>query len=796
MNLLIVESPAKVKTISKYLGKDFEVVASFGHVRDLPSKSGSVVPDQDFAMKYAVNEKSVKYVENIAKLAVKAENIYLATDPDREGESISWHILEILKEKKILNKKTKIKRISFNEISKKAILEAIEKPRDIDLNLVNAQQARRALDYLVGFVLSPLLWRKLPGCKSAGRVQSVALELVSEREDEIERFVSEEYWDITLGMSNIEKEAFTAKLISINGQKLEKFSITKEEEAQKIVRELEGKEFFVSKVEKKQQVRNPAPPFITSTMQQEASRKLGFSAKKTMQIAQKLYEGITINKETIGLITYMRTDSVVMSQNSIDETRNFILENFGDKYLPKKPRIFQTKAKQAQEAHEAIRPVNIFLTPENIRDQLDPDYYKLYELIWRRVVACQMENVLINTVAIYLDSKDKIFIAKANGSQIAFDGFYKIYREGEDKENTNKDNENTSKNDNKLLPRLEEGDDANLEDIKPAQHFTEASPRYSEATLVKKLEELGIGRPSTYAPILSVLQERNYVTLVKRKFIPTETGRILSVFLKQFFSKYVEYDFTANLENELDEIASGKKEWRDLLKDFWFGFNDNILSVDKFQIKDIIATIEDKLSFHLFNLSKNSNKCPNCNDAVLKLNLGKFGAYLGCSNYPGCNYRKSLNSLTNETNDNEISTSGEDNILTEQNNIDNNKLLGLDSKTGLNIYLKKGPYGFYLQLGEQSSKDDKPRRVPVPGNITPAKIDLDQAIKMLSLPLTIGAHPETKEEISANIGRYGPYIKYQAKYIRIPKNYDLFNISLEESLSLIKSNQSKQDKKK
>jgi DNA topoisomerase-1 len=775
MKLVIVESPAKAKTINKYLGDDFKVIASFGHIRDLPSKKGSVLPDQDFSMKYDIPEKASKYVEAILKDAKKAQAVYLATDPDREGESISWHVAEIIKEKNNIKSDDFFKRVAFNEITKNAIIYAVENPRKLDTNLINDQQARRALDYLVGFTLSPILWRKLPGCKSAGRVQSVALRLICERENEIERFKKEEYWDITLKMENNNKENFLAKLTHVDGKKLEKFSIINEKDAKELVDRLKAQEFHITKLEKKQQKRQPQPPFITSSLQQEAARKLGFSAKKTMQIAQKLYEGMDIGKEVVGLITYMRTDGVTLSTDAIRDIRSLIKKNYGDKYLPSSARLYKSKVKNAQEAHEAIRPTSITYIPENLKDKLEKDYYKLYELIWKRTMACQMENVVIDIVAASLESSSKEFTAKATGSTIAFDGFYKVYRESMDDE---------VEEENKLLPPLKEGEQLVAKEINPNQHFTEALPRYSEASLVKKLEDLGIGRPSTYASILSVLRDRKYVTLEKKRFIPEELGRLVTVFLVGYFKKYVEYDFTAGLEYELDEVASGKVEWKLLLNNFWRGFNANIESVKEQKITDILSYVQKALDYHLFGENKNSRVCPSCTSGELSLKLGKFGAFLGCSNYPDCTFKKPI-------------TTSNDNSEAEGDNAEliEDKILGLN-KEGVEIYLKKGPYGLYIQCGAKAEgAKNKPKRAPLPPSISRHDITLDIALKLLSLPLKLGVDDESGEEITIGFGRFGPYIKYIGKFISIPKKYDFLAITKEQAQELIKENKVKLEKK-
>ncbi len=770
MKLVIVESPAKAKTINKYLGNQYKVIASFGHIRDLPSKNGSVLPEDGFAMKYEISDKSSKYINEIIKLAKQADEVYLATDPDREGESISWHVAEVLREKKIIKDDTKFKRIAFNEITKKAVLAAVANPRIIDIDLVNAQQARRALDYLVGFTLSPILWRKLPGCRSAGRVQSVALRIICEREDEIERFKTQEYWDIGLDMLNSKGDQFTAMLSAVDGKKLDKFSIENEESAGKIVNRLKGQDFKVSSIQKKQQKRNPSAPFITSSLQQEASRKLGFGAKKTMQIAQKLYEGIDIGGETVGLITYIRTDGVTLSSEAVDNIRSLIQDKYGSKYLPQLPRIYKSKSKNAQEAHEAIRPTDMLLIPESLSSELDKDQLRLYDLIWKRTMACQMESVLIDMVGADLVSDDNNFTARATGSTIAFDGFYKIYQEGID---DGKDEEN------KMLPPLSEGESIDTKKIKPEQHFTEAPPRYSEASLVKRLEELGIGRPSTYASIISVLQDRKYVEIEKKRFHPTNLGRLVTVFLIGFFTKYVEYDFTADLETDLDEVAEGKKNWLSLLSDFWLGFNENVGKVSEHKIADVIDYVEKSLDFHLFGEQgtkkyEENKKCPSCSNGALSLKLGKYGAFLACSNYPDCTYKKTV-SKTEE--------GGEEGSIAQ---VDNTKELGLDP-SGQMVYLKKGPYGWYVQLGEVVSKKEKPKRSQLPDGVKPEDLTLEVAVKLLNLPMLLGKHSESGEEIHMGIGKYGPYVKYMGKFTSIPKAIDPFSVSLAEAEEIIAS---------
>ena len=772
MKLVIVESPAKAKTINKYLGSDYKVIASFGHIRDLPSKNGSVLPDEDFKMKYEISDKSNKYVNEIIKLAKQSDEILLATDPDREGESISWHVAELLTHKKIIKDITKFKRIAFNEITKKAVLEAVANPRNIDDNLVNAQQARRALDYLVGFTLSPILWRKLPGCRSAGRVQSVALRIICERENEIERFISQEFWDISLNVQNSKGDNFTAKLSHIEDQKLDKFFIKDQKSAAQITDRLKKQNFTVLAIQKKQQKRSPAAPFITSSLQQEAARKLGFSAKKTMQVAQKLYEGIDLDGETVGLITYMRTDGVTLSSEAVESVRNLIQDKYGKNYLPKEARLYKSKQKNAQESHEAIRPTDITKLPDTLSKSLDKDQLRLYELIWKRTIACQMENVLIDMVGADLISDDQKFLARATGSTIFFDGFYRVYQEGVD---------DNKEEDSKTLPPLFESEPIKNKQVNPLQHFTEPPPRYSEASLVKRLEELGIGRPSTYAAIISVLQDRKYVTVEKKRFHPSDLGRVVTAFLIGFFSKYVEYDFTAALETDLDKIAEGNLNWKELLQDFWSGFSQNTAQVSDKQISDVIEYVEQALDFHLFGqpdtdqYNKNK-KCGSCTDGTLSLKLGKYGAFLACSNYPDCTYKKTITKNEDESNDQVINN--------------DSKELGQDS-SGTTVYLKKGPYGWYTQLGEATSKKDKPKRGQLPAGLKPEELSLELAIKLLSLPLFIGKHSESGEDMHMGIGKYGPYIKYKNKFTSIPKSIDPFVIKTTEAEELI----SKRNKK-
>lgn len=780
MKLVIVESPSKAKTINKYLGNEYKVVASFGHVRDLPSKNGSVLPEKDFEMKYEIPEKSQKYVTEIVKLAKQADEIFLATDPDREGESISWHVIEILREKKALKKDCKIRRVAFNEITKKSVLNSIANPRDIDINLVDAQQARRALDYLVGFTLSPILWRKLPGCRSAGRVQSVALRMICDREQEIERFVSDEYWNIAIEMLTAKNESFITNLTHANGKKLEKLTIQDKISADEIVKKIDKQEFSVLSIQKKQQKRFPAPPFITSSLQQEAARKLGFTAKKTMQIAQKLYEGVEIDGEVVGLITYMRTDGVTIADEAIAEIRKVIKDKYNQEYLPASPRIYKAKSKNAQEAHEAIRPTYASFSPDKVASILTKEQKSLYELIWKRTIACQMENVILDMVGVDFISNDQNLQARATGSTIVFDGFYKVYREGKD---------DIEDEEGKILPELQENEKLKTQAIVPSQHFTQAPPRFTEASLVKNLEELGIGRPSTYASIISVLQDRNYVTVEKKRFFPADLGRLVTAFLTGFFEKYVEYDFTASLEDELDKIAEGQMDWKKLLLNFWTGFNENVGNVSQKDIAEVIKYVENALDFYLFGKQgseeyENNKKCKSCKDGILSLKLGKYGAFLACNNYPDCTYKKSVHTAEN---------SEETENSTAENN--DTKELGKD-QDGNVVTLKKGPYGWYVELGIAAVSTgkkgkDKPKRSTVPSNIDPNNVSLELAIKLLNLPILIGRHSIDGEDIHMGIGRFGPYLKYKGKFVSIPKKFDPFSISVNESEELIRNKQEK-----
>lgn len=759
-NLVIVESPAKAKTINKYLGSDFEVLASFGHIRDLPSKNGSVRPDDDFAMDYEFNDKAKKHIQEIIRAAGHAKHIYLASDPDREGEAIAWHVIEALKLKKALGKETLIKRVVFNEITKNAVKDAFTHPRDIDMNLVNAQQARRALDYLVGFTLSPVLWRKLPGSRSAGRVQSVALRLICERDYEIAKFISREYWSIAGDFFNLENQKFRARLISLNQKKLDKFDIVNESQAKSIEELLQAKTYAVTSVEKKRTQRHPSPPFITSTLQQEASRKLGFGASRTMQVAQKLYEGIDINGETIGLITYMRTDGVQLSGEAVDVARHYIQTNYGDAYLPASPRVYKSKVKNAQEAHEAIRPTNIHLTPESIKYALSPEQFKLYDLIWKRMLACQMQSAEIDQTIIDIESRDTKAGFRANGSIMVFDGFNKVYSEG-------KDEPDEEDEDKKLLPAIAANEKVRLDKIESNQHFTEPPPRYSEASLVKKLEELGIGRPSTYASIISVLQDREYVRLENKRFISEDRGKIVTTFLKLYFKQYVEYDFTAQLENELDEVSEGNLVWKDLLKKFWQDFDSHIIDASGKNIADISNLLVNNLVENLA-IKDYPKQCPVCHQGTMQLRTGKFGLFYSCSRYPECKHNAPYGDGS-----------------TPDKLQDNNRLIG--SHNDEEIRLKKGPYGYYFQLGEGKTC----KRSSLPKFINPEEADLSQALRLFSLPLTLGNHPATGEPIVLNSGRFGPYVSYNQLFFSLKDKSDILTLNLAEAIDLIENSEKK-----
>ena len=780
MKVVVVESPAKAKTINKYLGSDYHVLASFGHVRDLPAKDGSVRPEADFEMTWDAEGRGAQKLREIAAAVKKADRLILATDPDREGEAISWHIVEALHEKKALGK-VPIERVAFNEITKRAVTEAIAKPRQIDQELVDAYLARRALDYLVGFTLSPVLWRKLPGSRSAGRVQSVALRLICEREAEIEAFKAREYWTIEATFETRDGATFTARLTHLDGRKLDKFDLKDEASAKAAAQTVKnGIPFRVSSVERKTVKRNPFPPFTTSTLQQEASRKLGFGASHTMRVAQRLYEGVDIGGETVGIITYMRTDGVTLSQDAIDASRKLISEQYGLNYMPPQPRIYRTTAKNAQEAHEAIRPTDLFRRPDRLRQYLSQDELRLYDLIWKRTLASQMESAELDQVAIDLEAADKRSILRATGSVVKFDGFLTLYQE--DRDDPLEDDDS-----GRRLPNLAQGDGVKASDVKPDQHFTQPPPRYSEASLIKRLEELGIGRPSTYTSILQTLEDRDYVKLEKKRLIPEDRGRIVTVFLTSFFERYVEYGFTADLEEKLDDISGGRADWKQVLRDFWRDFahlhqpdvdaNGTLPSMsDAVSFLDkgigtrsvVIDALNAALAPHFFpdlGNGKNPRACPACSTGELGIKLAKNGAFIGCSNYPECRYTRPL-----------AVANGEESELAGP------QVLGTDP-TGTEVSLRKGPYGFYVQLGGEGV--EKPKRVSLLKTMTPDSVDLERALKLLALPREIGKHPETGETILAGIGRFGPYLKHGAAFKSIPKDDDVLTIGLNRAVVLL-----------
>ena len=775
MKLVIVESPAKAKTINRYLGDDYKVLASYGHVCDLPSKDGSVVPDDDFAMKWQVSSGSERHLKEIATALKQADKLILATDPDREGEAISWHVLEHFKDKKLINDMP-VERVVFNEVTKTAILRAMDNPRDLDVELIDAYRARRALDYLVGFSLSPVLWRKLPGSRSAGRVQSVALRLICEREAEIEAFVSEEYWSVEAELGKADGQNFFARLTHLDGQKLDKMSLTNEAQAVDAVAKIEAGSLFVKNIETKRSRRNPSPPFTTSTLQQEASRKLGFSASRTMQIAQRLYEGINIGSETTGLITYMRTDGVQIGTEAITALRDDISTRYGARYVPEKHRIYKTKSANAQEAHEAVRPTDISRSPDRMKAYLDHDQARLYELIWKRTIASQMQSAEIDQTGVDIgDTADSVTL-RATGQVIVFDGFLSVYRESrdakDDREVRPKGGEaDTGTDSSAILPKMSQTEALATRAVTPEQHFTQPPPRFTDASLVKRMEELGIGRPSTYASIMQVLQTRNYVIKDRNRFIPEDRGRLVATFLTNFFDRYVEYDFTAKLENQLDAVSAGELDWKELLGNFWRDFKTAIDGTKDLTITNVLDVLDAELAQHFFKKDDTGallRSCPNCAGGRLGLKLGKFGAFLGCSNYPECKFTRQLSTNGDDQDDN--APVGDTNM-------------GDDPATGLPIYLRRGPYGPYVQLGDPETK--KPKRASLPKGQSAGDLDLARAIALLALPRDVGAHPETGDMIQAGLGRFGPYLKYQGSFSSLPAEDDLLTIGINRAVDLL-----------
>ena len=773
MNLVIVESPAKAKTINKYLGSDYTVLASYGHIRDLPSKNGSVDPENDFKMIWEIDSFSKKYLKEITDSAKNSSKIILATDPDREGEAIAWHVREFLEEKKLLKDK-KVERVVFNEITKKAVTSGIDNPRQIEPQLVDAYMARRALDYLVGFNISPILWTKLPGSKSAGRVQSVALRLLTEREHEIEIFKPDEFWTLNVIFEDKNKSIITSNLNQLNGKRIEKFTFKSKDDVNKAINEIKKKEYQISDISSKIYTRNPSGPFTTSTLQQTASSKLGFGASRTMQIAQRLYQGIDIEGDTVGLITYMRTDGTNISKDAIETFRSYISDNFGKNYLPQSSLNYSgKKAKNAQEAHEAIRPTEISRNPESLKKYLSSDQYKLYNLIWSRALSSQMESAKFDRKTITITSKDKENIFKASGSVLKFDGYLKLT-------NVEDENENV-----KILPDVEKGN-VNINEFIDEQHFTQPPPRYSEASLVKKLEELGIGRPSTYASIISVIANRGYADIENKRFFPTDRGKLLSAFLEKLFTKYVDYDFTAKLEDQLDDITSGKENWIKVLEQFWKDFNLNVSNVKEKRTREVLDLLNESLGSLIFEVDKEGKidrKCQLCDQGQLSLkNSFRGGAFIGCSNYPECKFTRPLSK----------SKAAQQLTLAEP------KLIG-QNDFGKDIFLKNGRFGPYLQFEKEiieeenkikkrkkvKKKDDNIKNVSIPKGIDYKVIDLDKAKFLCSLPISLGKNPENDKDITLNVGRFGPYLKCENKSARLENVDELFSIGLNRAITLI-----------
>ena len=778
MNLVIVESPAKAKTINKYLGDNYTVLASYGHIRDLPSKNGSVDPDQNFKMEWEVDNFSKKYLKDITDAAKESSKIILATDPDREGEAIAWHVKEYLNEKKLLKDK-EVERVVFNEITKKAVTFGIENPRQIEPLLVDAYMARRALDYLVGFNISPILWTKLPGSKSAGRVQSVALKLITEREHEIELFNPEEFWTLSLKFQDEKKNSITASIYQLDSEKIEKFTFRKKEDIEKAISGLKNKKFNISDISSKIVNRNPSGPFTTSTLQQVASSRLGFGASRTMQIAQKLYQGIEIEGDTVGLITYMRTDGTNLSADAISDFRNFIKKSYGNEYIPEKANNYSgKKAKNAQEAHEAIRPTDINRSPEAVKKYLSTDQNKLYNLIWSRALSSQMVSAKFDRNTITIETEDKNTVCKTSGSVLKFDGFLKVYK------NPN------SEDDDEILPEVKKGP-INIESFLDEQHFTQPPPRYSEASLVKKLEELGIGRPSTYASIISTISNRGYAEITNKRFFPTDRGKLISAFLEKLFSKYVDYNFTAGLEDQLDEITTGKESWINVLELFWKDFNNNVSEVKEKRTREVLDLLNESLGTLIFDKDDSGNvvrKCQLCDTGSLSLkNSFRGGAFIGCSNYPECKFTRPLSKAK----------------AAAQAQLAEPKFLGKHDN-GNDIFLKNGRFGPYLQyekLLESIEKENKKKKkktkkakkdlnellknVSIPKGIELDSIDIDKARFLCSLPKSLGINPDNQKEISLNTGRFGPYLKCENKSARLENVEEIFSIGLNRAITLI-----------
>ena len=769
-DVVVVESPSKAKTISKYLDGHFTVLASFGHVRDLPPKDGSVRPEQDFAMDWEADERGSRQVAAIAKALKGAKTLYLATDPDREGEAISWHVRDMLAEKNALKGIT-VHRVTFNEITRSAVRSAMAAPRELDQPLIEAYLARRALDYLVGFTLSPVLWRKLPGSRSAGRVQSVSLRLICEREAEIEVFRAREYWTIEAGFTTPGGAPFTARLTHLGGRRLDQFDLNGETLALAAKAAVEAGQFSVGSVERKRVKRNPPPPFTTSTLQQESSRKIGFGAQQTMRLAQQLYEGTEIDGDTVGLITYMRTDGVQMAREAVLSIREHVKTAYGADYVPAAPREYTSRAKNAQEAHEAIRPTDVGRTPDSVARYLNPDQRRLYELVWKRAVASQMQSAELDQVSVEITDAGGGLKLRATGSIVAFDGYLKLYREDSDEETSEK----AEQDDSRMLPPMAERDPLRRGEVAANQHFTQPPPRFSEASLVKKMEELGIGRPSTYASILTVLQDRSYVRLEKKRFIPEDRGRLVTAFLTSFFERYVDPGFTAGLEEQLDDVSGGKLEWRAVMHAFWEEFSKAIELTRELKISDVIDALDRDLGPHFFPPREDGGDprlCTACGTGRLGLKLGRYGSFIGCSNYPTCQFTRRL-----------AMDGGEDGGDTLKEGL---RELGHHPETGEAITVKRGPYGLYVQLGEISTdKKVKTRRTSLPKGMEGDSITLDQALGLLSLPRRIGLHPETGEPIEAGLGRFGPYVKMGPIFGSLDRDDDLLSIGLNRAMDVL-----------
>lgn len=771
MKLLVVESPAKAKTINKYLGSDYEVIASFGHIRDLPAKDGSVEPEHDFAMKWEIEGRGAKQVAEIARAVKGAEKLILATDPDREGEAISWHVLEALNQKRAL-KGIPVERVTFNAVTKEAVQKALAEPRQIDQALVDAYLARRALDYLVGFTLSPVLWRKLPGARSAGRVQSVALRLVCDREREIEAFRPREYWSLVATLATESGQTFEARLVGADGKKIARLDIGNAEEAKAFKEALETALFTVSEVEAKPVKRHPYPPFQTSTLQQEASRKLGLAPARTMQLAQRLYEGVDIGGETVGLITYMRTDGVDMDGSAIAAARRVIGKEFGEKYVPNVPRKYTVKAKNAQEAHEAIRPTDLGRLPAMVARHLEPEQAKLYELIWKRTIASQMESAELERTTVDIAAKvgARHLDLRASGQVVLFDGFLTLYQESRDDEEDE---------DSRKLPAMKAGDRLEKRAIAADQHFTEPPPRFSEASLVKRMEELGIGRPSTYAATLSTLRDREYVRIEKKRLVPEDKGMLVTAFLESFFKRYVEFDFTANLEEKLDRVSNAEIDWKALLREFWEEFTASIGETKELRVGDVLEALNGILGDYIFPPKADGSDpriCPNCGNGQLSLKLGKFGAFVGCSNYPECRYTRPLSVPSAEGEASAEGGQGQPGV----------RVLGTDPATGLEVTMRDGRFGPYIQLGE----GEKPKRSSLPKGMSPANVTLEKALALLSLPREVARHPESGEPILVGIGRFGPYVQHGKVYANIDKGDDVLELGANRAIDLIVAKES------